>query len=248
MANRFIIVCAARTGSTLLRLLLQSHPDICCHGELITPDERRVLQVVGTKADVKSNVRDLLMDVRRTDPARFLRDFALYPGRFLAVGLKIKYSEFVPEVMGSAHDWVLENSDIKILHLRRHNLLRRHVSHQLALQTGVTMVLQGGDVPEYKSLHLNFQDCVEDFERVRAEEDRFSALFSKHPVIDVSYEAVIDPRSGECDRILDFLGVHRAPLTAKMVKLGRGNLAELVENYQDLQQQARGTRYAHFFD
>jgi len=87
LANRFIIVCAARTGSTLLRLLLQSHPDVCCHGEIITPDPQRALQLAGMKAEYKSNLRDLLIETRKADPARFLQDFALYPGRFLAVGL-----------------------------------------------------------------------------------------------------------------------------------------------------------------
>lgn len=248
MANRFIIVCAARTGSTLLRLLLQSHPDICCHGEIITPDERHVVQLAGMKADYKSNLRDLLIDTRKSDPARFLCDFALYPGRFLAVGLKIKYSEFLPEVIGNAHAWVLENMDVKIIHLRRRNLLRRLVSHQFALQTGVNMVLTGGNVPEYKSLRLDFDACVDDFETVRAEEERFSSLFSGHPVIDLAYEAVVDPQSGERARILDFLGVPQAPLSTPMVKLGRDDLGESIENYEDLRRQAQGTPYAKFFD
>ena len=34
MYTRFIITCAARTGSTMLRYLLDGHPEICCHGEV----------------------------------------------------------------------------------------------------------------------------------------------------------------------------------------------------------------------
>jgi len=38
----FIILCAARTGSTMLRQLLDSHPEVCCYGEImasaVTPD------------------------------------------------------------------------------------------------------------------------------------------------------------------------------------------------------------------
>lgn len=247
MANRFIIVCAARTGSTLLRLLLQSHSDVCCHGEIITPDPQRALQLAGMKAEYKSNLRDLLIETRKADPARFLQDFALYPGRFLAVGLKIKYSEFVPEVIGNARDWVLEHKDVKIIHLKRENLLRRLVSHRLAVQSGVTMVLRGGDVPAYESLRLDLDTCIHDFAAVRAEEERFAALFSDHAVLDVTYERVVDPNSGECARILDFLGVPQAPLTTRMVKLGRDDLADSIENYDDLRRQAQGTPYAHFF-
>jgi len=41
-ATKFIILCAARTGSTMLRELLDSHPEVCCYGEImasaVTPD------------------------------------------------------------------------------------------------------------------------------------------------------------------------------------------------------------------
>lgn len=228
--------------------MLHSHPDICCHGEILGADERRALQIAGMKTEHKSNLRDLIIAIRKTNPALFLRDFALYPGDFLAVGLKIKYSEFLPEVLGNAYAWVLENNDVKIIHLRRRNLLRRFVSHQLALQTGVNMVLKGGEVPAHKSLHLDFDACVDDFATVRANEERFSSLFSEHSVLDVAYEAVIDPQSGERARILDFLSVHYAQLATPMIKLGRDDLAESVENYEDLRRQSKGTCYAHFFD
>jgi LPS sulfotransferase NodH len=246
--NRFLIVCAARTGSTLLRLKLQSHPDVCCHGEIMTPDPKRALQITGMHPAHKSNLRALVLDTRREDPARFLRDFALYPGGFRAVGAKIKYAELLPEVIGNAHAWVLANKDLKIIHLTRQNLLRRLVSHELAVQSGVNMVLEGGKVPEYTSLQLDFEACTRDFDAVRAEEERFAALFADHPVIDVTYERVADPSSGECERILDFLGVPHAPLHTPMVKLGRDDLSESVGNYDELRRQAQGTRYAHYFD
>ena len=174
--------------------------------------------------------------------------FALYPGGFRAVGAKIKYAELTPEVIGNAHAWVLANKDLKIIHLKRQNLLRRLVSHELAVQSGVNMVLEGGPVPEYKSLQLDFEACTRDFDAVRAEEERFAALFADHPVIDVTYERVADPSSGECERILDFLGVPHAPLHTPMVKLGRDDLSESVGNYDELRRQAQGTRYAHYFD
>ncbi|NES73345.1 MAG: sulfotransferase, partial [Okeania sp. SIO2D1] len=33
--TKFIITCAPRTGSTMLRMMLNSHPEIACHGEVI---------------------------------------------------------------------------------------------------------------------------------------------------------------------------------------------------------------------
>jgi hypothetical protein len=40
--TKFIILCAARAGSTMLRHLRNSHPDVCCYGEImadqVTPD------------------------------------------------------------------------------------------------------------------------------------------------------------------------------------------------------------------
>lgn len=33
--TRFVVVCAARTGSTMLCHMLNSHPSILCHGEVL---------------------------------------------------------------------------------------------------------------------------------------------------------------------------------------------------------------------
>ena len=37
--TRFIISCPARSGSTMLNVLLASHADILCHGEALVGDE-----------------------------------------------------------------------------------------------------------------------------------------------------------------------------------------------------------------
>ena len=35
MQKFFVVICQARTGSTMLMTALQNHPDICAHGEVL---------------------------------------------------------------------------------------------------------------------------------------------------------------------------------------------------------------------
>src|SRR3989338_1613110 len=90
--TRFVIVNAPRTGSTMLRLMLNSHPDICCHGEVFTGDKKRLRSFVGLNMQVDSPLKQMFLRMRNDAPARFLGDFVFYAGAHLAAGFKIVYS------------------------------------------------------------------------------------------------------------------------------------------------------------
>src|SRR5262245_5075326 len=65
-ATRFIILCAARTGSTMLRHMLNSHPDVRCHGEVMTGRSFDALS--GGDRDPDPSVTRALVDRRERDP------------------------------------------------------------------------------------------------------------------------------------------------------------------------------------
>jgi hypothetical protein len=225
--------------------MLNSHPDICCHGEIFSFG-LPLIGFAGISQDAKSNLVDFLKDLRDRSPLQVLRDIALYPGRFKAVGVKIKYSEWLLEKMSSTLDWLIASKDIKIIHLKRRNLLRRFVSHQLAKQTEINVVVQKDRIPVYRKLTLSIDQCVSDIDFHQMQYKRFDRMLSGHHVIEICYEDMFYNES--IQKILEFLQVRQARLHTPTIKLGFDNLEDAIEDYKALKAKARGTVYAPFFE
>lgn len=130
----------------MLRRMLNSHPSMRCHGELFP--------AIGhpANAHLKNFSRNgthfdepQLLSVRNSDPQRFLEGYVLYPGNDLAVGAKIKYDELGGHNPNPVAQKANAMNDIRIVHLRRNNRLRRLLSHKLAVKTGVTLIRSESD-------------------------------------------------------------------------------------------------------
>ena len=136
---RFIVLGDARTGSYMLAQALDSHPNITCFSELFYSQLDYVdFNVAGYD---NNNPEDRVL--RDQDFERFLREriFCQRPADTRAVGFKLLY----------AHVWgfsgllerLVEDTNIRVLHLRRRNLLRLLVSTKLAEASGVWRVDRG---------------------------------------------------------------------------------------------------------
>ena len=198
--TRFVIVNAPRTGSTMLRLMLNSHPDICCHGEVFTGDKKRLRSFVGLNMQVDSPLKQMFLRMRNDAPARFLGDFVFYAGAHLAAGFKIVYSVLESPLWEELFRAVLDDREIRIIHLKRKNRLKRYLSHYIANHvTGVNVVFSDKDRPVIPKLTISPEECLADMEAVEADERRFAGYFSNHEVFDLSYEDI----TGGGSRLLD---------------------------------------------
>jgi hypothetical protein len=123
-----------RTGSTFLVTCLNSHPEVCCLGELLA----------GSRL---FHVPDLLYQSRyRTKAYRYLRSGAWYPTRMMrrfldkgrigamdlglrpVMAFKVMYNQIrLPWTL----DFLRKRTEIRVLHLRRNNLLKAYVSNML---------------------------------------------------------------------------------------------------------------------
>lgn len=128
---RFIILSGARTGSNMLASALNSSSRITCFREIfnITAD------FIDFHVDGydRNSVTD--RDLRDSDFAAFLeqRIFVDRDG-VRATGFKMPYTHFLgfPGLI----EWLAQRTDIRVLHLRRRNLLRMFVSTRIARATG----------------------------------------------------------------------------------------------------------------
>lgn len=129
---RFIILTYARTGSTMFAASLNSSPNIICFRELFNP----IMDGIGFHVDGYDNSSAEDRALRDRDFKRFLqaRIFCEHPREIRAVGLKMPYVHFrwFPGLL----EWLVEHTEIRIVHLKRRNLLRMLVSLRIAQKTG----------------------------------------------------------------------------------------------------------------
>lgn len=249
--DTFMITCAARTGSTLLVSYLQSHPDILCHGEIYAPKELNGLHGIYRKRQNKdAEYRKNLKQCRNERPNTFLYKIALDRQGQKIVGFKLKHDELVCPYVAQTRHLIQEDTDIKIIHLRRENLLAKYLSWYLVNHvTGVTMKLEGQPLPETKPIKLDPAQCLANFQVSEQRYAFFVKMFAKHPTLEVSYEELTnDSREQKLREIQDFLGVNRHSLTTKMIKLGKKDLSETIENYEELKKYFHNTKYTDFFN
>jgi hypothetical protein len=129
---RFIILTRARTGSTMLAASLNSSPDIICFRELFNP----IMRGIGYYVDGYDNSSAEDLALRNEDFKQFLHEriFCPRPQEVRAVGFKMPHGHF--QWFPGLLEWMVEDRDLKVLHLQRRNLLRMLVSLRIAQRTG----------------------------------------------------------------------------------------------------------------
>lgn len=242
-AVRFLIVAAPRTGSTHLRLLLHSHPAVCCHGEVFRAE---LGSLVGLNAHVPSPLQDRLAAARAADPGGFLMADVLYPGRMRAVGAKILYRTFALDQWRGLLERVVAERELKIVHLVRRNRVKRFLSHFVYTQvTKRTLALSAAEVPNVGRVRVPVTELLADLAAMEAEERRFRTMFSGQQTIEVAYEDVVATGRPEVlDDVQRFLGVAPCVLESPAHKILSDRLCDVIENVAEIEAALRDTPHA----
>ncbi len=236
-ATRFVIVTAGRTGSTRLRLLLDSHPRIRCHGELFGAN-------LTTLAAAGSPAHDGMVAERESDPVAFLRRRAFEPAGAAAVGLKILYRQLMGQWPGLL-DHLQADSTIKIIHLVRRNGVKRFLSeYYVGTVTQRNLFSAAEALPPIRPVVVPVPALLERLVAVEQESAHFRRLLGAHPLHEVAYEDSLDDNGPAMQRVLAFLGVAQACLSADIRKILPDDLGRLIANYEEVAAALRGTPFA----
>jgi len=237
----FIVLGRSRVGSNLLRSLLNAHPEIMAFGEVFRDTTNPDWDHVGYFQAASS--RALL----QRDPVRFLqiRLLGRYPRAVRAVGFKIFYYHAGGGRSG-IWDWLRHQPAIKVIHLKRENLLQTHVSRKRAALTG-QWVSTSGRPDETVSMHVDFDEALADFEQTRAWEEEFDRFFIGHDVLQVTYESLSTDIRSMTRRLEDFLQVSPQPLVPSTSRQAPYPLSAAVSNYVELKERFSGTPWERFF-
>jgi len=256
--TRFVLISHLRSGTHLLRSLLESHPAIVCQSEVFNSDDPDLPYPLTTSS---REVLDRWV-YREFEPPVRCAGFVLQV--YHPLGLKA-----FPGIRENPH-WldvwdILEGMpELRVIHLRRGNHLRRHLSHVMARQSGDWHRWEPDRLDDVTHLHrpeipgvggaqrpvvrLDAGRLREDFEEVEQLHARVTGRFRHHAYLPLSYEFLCDQPELAAQRLTQFLGVDSLPLRPAVSKLELRPLAECIENFSELKSEFSGTRWSGLFD
>ncbi len=249
--NIYMITCPARSGSTMLVHLLRSHPEICSHSEVFTPN--RITGITGTYLKESREQPDFLERLSRErdrDPIRFLYKIVLDPQGKKVAGFKLKHDELVLPGFKALRTEITSNLDFRIIHLWRENLLRRFLSHCVVNRLAhTTLVVEGQPMPaKPPPIRLDPLECQRDFETTLKRDAEFRELFARHRGFSLSYEEMVARDPKKIAALQDFLGVSPRELTTTTKKLSNDNLRTAIANFDELRSYFAGSPFSKFFE
>ncbi len=240
---RFIIVSRGRSGTSLLRSLLNDHPQVVTFGEIF----RKYGAIGWDRSDHQATLSQL--HLIETDPVAFLETylFRKYSTRITAVGFKLFYYHARNPEWEPVWHYLREQPDIRIIHLRRENVLATHLSLRRAFLTG-KWSNNSGQAEYVPPLTLSYEECLEAFTKTQEWEEWTEHFFAGQQKLNICYEALSQDYESEMKRVQAFLGLDYHPTHPRLYKQNRQSLAGSIANYMELKECFSGTLWENFFE
>ena len=219
--QKFVLLAHARSGSSMVVHTLNKHPSIVCFGEVF------VGQRIGFNVDGYDNASKKLLYLRNRHPMEFLNRtiFPPYSDDVRAVGFKLFPDQFESGQFKIAWDWLCSDHNVKIILLRRLDMLAAYTSLLIARQTNF------GDGSDTR-ITIDLDECLREFEdRERYHEDMLAKL-GKHDLLEVFYEDMTQDLSKQFIDFQEFIGVDMIPLEVESKKKEVRPLSEVITNYE----------------
>ena len=207
----FALLCAPRTGSTLLHTYLNFHPHVKSYGEII-------------REKFEYNPNDEGSIVRKV--------FMPYSKNLKAIGLKLFYDYYKGEPhYNNAFQEILSKSDMKIIHLVRKDILKLYVSLKIAEKTNVWST---GKSAAYLDTRISID--ADDFIRFRKtyidNKELVTTLFQHHSVLEICYEDLTTDTENVLEKVQQFLGVEQHELKTLLKKQNIESPEKYILNYE----------------
>lgn len=234
---KFALIMAPRSGSNLLRDLLNNHPQIVCDGEILSSPLPfpYAFAEARSRADAwgKKGVRAYgfkfavwqLSTIQKRDPASFVR--------------------------------ALQGGGWRLMSLQRKNLLRQEISlvmakHRKALGHKEPTRLRKTDAPlKLAPVRVDVARLLAQMTSADKEWRGRQKLLDGLPHLALSYEddlLVADRHQDTANKAFAFLGLPPATVDPQIVKTGRRDLSAMIENYDELERALLESDFASMLD
>lgn len=225
--NKFIVLTRSRTGSNFLVSLLNSHPEIEAKGELLRRQhEMSFKQLIDKGLSSKDE-------------------------HVNTAGFKMFY--YHPIGIDRSETWKMltDITELKIIHLKRKNILRTLVSRKFAEQNDIWHQTATKKDPKKKKKCVSFEveELEMGFSRTRRMETQGDVKFKNHRVWEVYYEDLVKDPEKICEQAFEFLEVSSTwSPSSPLIRQNPESLSDLICNFDELKEKFSGTKWSVFFD
>ncbi|MCF6291106.1 MAG: sulfotransferase [Desulfobacterales bacterium] len=271
--KKFVILTSPRTGSTYIRLWLNSHSQIRCHGELFLWKYKyedgfrhycaesvldrtlhvfyrnRLLRKLGLNPHLNRAVAEYLR--RFADDPAFPLPWTQYDmadadkpaGGKTVIGFKMMYNQL--KATPEVQQWIARGK-VSILHLVRENDLKRFVSLVRMKSTGTSHV-QGNNVKP-RPVTIPIGRMMIFLHRSRQEVQAYRELYARgNPYLEITYENFFSDMAASRQAILSFLGVIDEEMEeARLKKTSTDSIAGEIVNHRAVIKALSGTEFEKF--
>jgi LPS sulfotransferase NodH len=226
--SRFIVLCHARSGSTLLLNSLREHPALHVYGELFQDEEEHRSEGFGPSDEVY---------VDGTDGVGYLED-TIFRFRddpeLLAIGFKLMYQQARDPATRDIWPYLIDQSDLRVVHLTRDSALHAFISMCEAETSGRWTVEIYEELPPVPPIRIDPERCLEFLDGLYAYRAWARHAFRGHQVFELSYERLLTDFSAALHDVQAFLEIPPMPLPPLLRRQGTRPLAERVTNLSEI--------------
>jgi len=226
LTTRFIVVSLPRTGTHMLRTLLNQHPNIRTETELFNETSKHC------RKWRKKSAQWVLENVAWCDSPQQIRGCMVHLCHGYTWGL-----------------WqhLMSRNDVRYMCLRRSNLLEQYLSFQQALVHQHWQTYRHESRPMVQAMSFKPQEVERYFQDMEAYWQFFAQAFSNRPTCTVWYEDLCHETETVSRQAQAFLeATPISGLEPDTVKVGRP-ARELISNYDELREYFWDTSYRAFF-
>jgi len=147
-------------------------------------------------------------------------------------------------------NYLLENKDLKVVHLIRKNTLEQVVSWRLLKESKRVGTVQCSKKYRIKKVYIVEKECLSYFKKIKKERKECTDLFINHDSIEVYYNDLKSNLEYELDRIMSFLGIKKEALISNLgyIKQNTNKFSYCIENFDELKEAFTGTEWEWFFN
>jgi len=258
---KFVVLAKPRSGSTWLQKILESQKQIKMYGEIfnftnISPKQlnRPVkflqedifkqhpapIRAVGFKLlyDQDNPEKAFRFSIPQYDPVPFT-DSPEFLRELEQRWMRMKDANALQNIK-QVRPYLQNHTEIRIIHLKRKNILRGHLSFCSA--TRGLWIQKKQDWPIY----LDYEGCLKAFNGTKEYEALYDEIFRDHPKLNVVYEDLCKNLQEQVNHIRKFIGLKHLSIRSMAVKWEK-KLSEVILNYGDLEKKFKGSCWEEFF-
>ncbi|MDK2771861.1 MAG: sulfotransferase [Flavobacterium sp.] len=220
--GKFVVITRSRTGSNLLISLLNSHQKIEAYGEVFSLLQNKSCKEVYNEIFPEKSSK--------------------------TTGFKIFYYHPQDSEDKSIWDYLISDKNIKIIHLRRENFLRVHLSKLIADKTDVWVSTSNENKIEDKKVLVDVNLFLKDVEKTNLFIEKTRNQFKDHQYIEITYEELVKDNQKILSNILSFLNLSDCKLNSPLKKQNNEKLEEIILNYDEVYNNLKNSEFEYLLN